>query len=734
MKKASPALYKKRSKVIVPVFAANSSSSFTRFNDVIKILLTVFPDSIGLDPSAEETVLQKINLDPYLQLAAIKTALTFLTKRDYTGNLEDLAYVMHFLRDIGVTDIAELPFTQKHQSTTSPFSSSSFGLELDYLVLELVPEVQEDPELLAMIPKRRITYEKDLCCNFDIHREARKVILSKASKKFLNQIRLDSHSERAKAYQKYVEQYDEQLRRNAIFSIVQSKVLNTYVDAEPDFRTWPNEYQNPESEAVKRLASLYYEEIEAYRYSQFCIHEQQLSIKDLYRELGLKREVNIAFGIDPSASGDVWGLQGKAFNIEYEIGTDNGQNWHIPPYITESEAYYDLMNDRIKYLSQYIDILFLDHMCGYATQYIMKRGDHHDHGRYEINPANRTRKVKNVEKIIQIALKHGLEVGGETLGDIPRQSAVEEAIRRMKKSGHPIPEMYVAPHKNICGQYINHQTLPENTELFLSTHDLPTIIQILCGQRGNIHLNDFRYPEHKIANFLSQQFGILTTPNQTPLKPEDITPQMGIAMLEVFMTSSAETVTIPLQDIFALLFPQEVGVKEYFNLNIAGSPSGVGNENKNFSRILPPIQKLEAFKDQLKKIFTRADQPFDYPERLIEHGIFFTWIAHITPGRKLIYQDPANKQWELFQHQEKGVPVLEMVISNLTEDKQIGTIELPTEFRRSIKPKKKYKLIDIASSNADLRFYYRTSEEMMEHIYIELPKKTDHHFVVYELP
>lgn len=641
---------------------------------------------------------------------------------------------MHFLSDIGVTDIAELPFTQKHQSTTSPFSSSSFGLELDYLVLELVPEVQEDPELLSMIPKRSVTYEKDLCCDFDIHREARKVILSKASKKFLNHVRLDPHSERAEAYQKYVDQYKVQLRRNAVFSIVQSKVLNTYVDAEPDFRTWPKEYQNPESEAVKRLAELYTDEIEAYQYSQFCIHEQQLLIKDLYRELGLKREVNIAFGIDPSASGDVWGLQGKAFNIEYEIGTDNGQNWHIPPYITEGEAYYELMNDRIKYLSQYIDILFLDHMCGYATQYIMRRGDHNDHGRYEIDPSDRIHKVKNVEKIIQIALKHGLEVGGETLGDIPRQSAVEEAIRRMKKNGHPIPEMYVAPHKNICGQYQNHQTLPENTELFLSTHDLPTIIQILCGQRGNVYLNDFRYPEHKIANFLSQQFGILTTPNQTPLNPQDITPQMGIAMLEVFMTSSAETVTIPLQDIFALLFPQEVGVNEDFNLNIAGSTSGVGNENKNFSRILPPIHKLEPYKNQLQKIFTRADQPFDYPERLVEHGNFFTWIAHITPGRKLLYQNPVNKKWELFRHHGKDVPVLEMVISNLTGDKQIGTIELPTEFRHVIKHNKKYKLVDIASSNADMQLYYRTGEEMLWHIYVELPQKTDHHFIVYELP
>jgi len=682
---------KKRSKVIVPVYAANSSMGYTRF----------------------------------------KNSSDSLSKRDYVGNLEDLAGVIHFLRDIGVTNIAELPFTQKHQSTTSPFSSSLFGLELDYLVLEMVPEVQEDPELLAMIPKRSLAYEKDMCCSFDIHREARKAILEKATKRFLKKIHLNSDSERAKAFKKYVDKYHEQLRRNAAFSIVQSMVLNTYTNAEPDFRTWPKEYQNPENEEVKRLVALHNEEIERYQYGQFCIHEQQLMIKDLYRELGLKREVNIAFWIDPSASGDVWGLQGKAFDVKSDIGTDNGQNWHIPPYIAEGEYYYNLMNERIEYLAQYIDILFLDHMCGYATQYILNHEDKNDYGRYVINPQDRERLINNVEKIIQIVIDHGLEVGGETLGDAPRQSAVEEAILRMNTSGNLISEMYVAPHKNIGGQYADHRTLPQNTELYLSTHDLPTVIQILCGKRGNVTLNDFIYPEHKIANFLSQQFGILTTPNQTPLNPEDITTEMGIAMLEIFMISSAEMVTIPLQDIFSLLFPQEVGVNEYFNLNIAGTPSWVGNENKNFSRILPPIQKLEPFKEQLKKIFTRNEQPFDYPQRLIEHGIFFTWIANITPGRKLINQNAKSKQWEVFEHQENGVPMLEMVIANLCEDEQIGTVELPEEFRRFIKPENKYKLLDIAAS--DNKEYYRTGLEMTGHIYIELPPKTGHHFVVYEI-
>ena len=105
MKETFQELNKKRSKVIVPVFAANSSTGYTEFWE-----------NVDNAPQFKNGV-----------------------KRDYVGNLEDLAYIINFLSEIGVTDVAELPFTQKHQSTTSPFSSSLFGLELDYLVLELVP-------------------------------------------------------------------------------------------------------------------------------------------------------------------------------------------------------------------------------------------------------------------------------------------------------------------------------------------------------------------------------------------------------------------------------------------------------------------------------------------------------------------------------------------------------------------------------------------------------------------
>ena len=69
--------YVKSSKVIVPVFAANSSSSFTRLNDAIKILLSVFPEISHSGTDKSEEILKKINFDPFFKMAALKLLWTF---------------------------------------------------------------------------------------------------------------------------------------------------------------------------------------------------------------------------------------------------------------------------------------------------------------------------------------------------------------------------------------------------------------------------------------------------------------------------------------------------------------------------------------------------------------------------------------------------------------------------------------------------------------------------------
>ncbi|HAR63254.1 MAG TPA: hypothetical protein DF296_12695 [Candidatus Margulisbacteria bacterium] len=729
---------KKYSKVIVPIFASNSSSVFSRIDDSIKLLIAAFPSVLKVFPEVEGAALKNVDLSTGIKQAALKTVLGYLTKRDYSGNLEDYIYVIHFLHDIGVKSIVEFPFTQKHQSTTSPFSASSFGLELDYLVLELVPEIQDSPELLAMIPKRPITYENDLSSDFRIHREARRVILKKAASKFYQEIVVDPTSQRAQTFKFYVDKYDKKLMRNAEFSVVQSKVLDNYENVNPDFRTWPEKYRSPDSPEVKKLITLHSDDILAHKYGQFCIHEQQLFIKQLYELLGMEREVNIAFGIDPAASADVWSLQDTVFNLKYELGADNGQNWHVPAYNVSTDAYIDFVKERLEYLSEYAHVIFFDHLCGYSTQYIYERGNAEDKGRWEVEKWDAWKMRDNAKYLLKMALDLGLKVGGETLGDYARQQAVECAIHELNCEGYNIPEMFVAPHKNYGDNYGNNMNLSQNIELFLTTHDLPTIVQIICGTRGNEAIDEFRSPKTKIANFMSQQFGIITTPNQTPLSPGHLSQELGIAMLEVFMSYPVEAVTIPLQDIFALMFPEEVGTNLYFNMNHAGTPTGLDNEMKNFSRILPPIQNLEPFKDVLKDIFSRTVKPFDFPERLEECGGFFTWIACITPGRKMIFQNPGTKKWEIFKHTEKGRPVLEMVVSNVAAEDRVGMVKLPSDkqidYKGQVDFAKIYKLVDISRNDRDNNIYIKSGEELLCEMYISLKGNTDHHFVIYEMP
>ena len=76
--------------------------------------------------------------------------------------------------------------------------------------------------------------------------------------------------------------------------------------------------------------------------------------------------------------------------------------------------------------------------------------------------------------------------------------------------------------------------------------------------------------------------------------------------------------------------------------------------------------------------------------------------------------------------------MLEIVVSNLTDQNKLALLNCQ-KFKKVIKKNRKYKLLDIAYPDSKKKAYYRTSEEMLKEIYIELVKKTDHHFIIYEL-
>lgn len=667
------------------------------------------------------------------------------TKRELSGTVKDMKHTLSTLSKLGVKFLSEMPITQIPPHISSPFSSSAFGLNEDYIELAWVDEIKISKELLKLIPQQDILTKGNQKIDLVRHRNARDVILHEASRVFFDNIDNNPSDKRVKLFKSFIEENQFWIKHSAQFSVIRNYMVKLGYGS--DFRKWPEEFQNPDSSTVKNMVSRNNDQLNEYYYKQFIIHTQQLDLKNHAQKLGIKREVNIAFGIDPAASGDVWALQGSVFDMLWNVGCspepENGypeQNWGTPQY-KSGEEFNKFLQQRFKYLSQYVDIIFIDHLCGYANKYYFPANETEmgsvdesipAKGHFELELSDHNKMTDNVYTFLKSILDQGMEVGGETMGDPARQAAVESAIKKLNKEGYNIPLMHVAVNKNQEGQFGNPGKIDKDTELFLTTHDLPTILQILFNQRGEKELWYDKSYSHLPANFLSQQFGILVSPNKAPLSPESFTREVGLLILKRLSASSAKTVTIPLQDIFALLFPDDVKAKMDLNVNIPGTGAKINNDNSNFARRFPAIEKLLADKrliDDLSKISTRNFENIDYPDRLIEHGNLFTWVANISNNRDIAYINPSTNKFELLDLGGQS-PILEMVIANLNEQKEIGGIQLPDSFRNTIDQNKNYKLIDIADPNKTQ--YTWSGKQFYEGAYIELEAKTDHHFIVIE--
>ena len=755
--------------------------------------------------------LVSISIERDLKLAISTSTLNTGYKHNLpVGTTTDEIRLVELLDESGVkvSKHTVLPIGQVQEDTASPYSTAAFGLNEDGIDLSRVEEIWMT-DLRHFLPYIE-TPQKEGSIDLKTYRARRQMLLAMAATVFIEDKRDNPRSERAKKFDEFIGSAElsfdgykyNWLISNAYFSVVQREMIKR--GYRKDFRNWPKEYQRMNTDEVDVLVRAHREEMQHYMYTQFVCHEQQLEVARAYMETGIKREVDLAYGIDPTAGADVWALQGVVFDLRYNVGCymepNNGydeQNWGTPQYIpgTRFEAF---LRTRYGYLAQYVDAVFIDHLCGFANKYyfpsgekqvgtikgehpikgffeiplyatcVRNRGDmalpegferaslpETDTGHYRDDGSYRARALdkmaENVYTILKIILEAGLEVDGETIGDVDRQVAVEETIRRLNYEGNIIPLMYVLLYKDFDGEYDNLQELLLIYELFSSTHNTPHLLQKLCNERREEQLwFGIKYP-HQIANFLSQAFGILTTPNQTPLDPSEFTREMGMAILERMAASAVKTVTLTLQDLFALLMPEKYGTSSALTINIPGRDAAVGNVDDMFSVRFPPVQDLLGDRETvefLRHLSSRPRIAIDYPLRLVQGSFpvqpgsyqnFFTFVSTCSEGRKIIYRNPRTGKWEDYESSKQvkisydGVdakPVLEMVIGNTDDHEHWGHVCLPLELYGEIDDDKEYIFVDIAAGEETT--YTRRGLELRDGLYIKLAGKTDHHFVIFE--
>lgn len=237
---------------------------------------------------------------------------------------------------------------------------------------------------------------------------------------------------------------------------------------------WPEQYRDPQSDAVQQFAEDHQQQLDFYCYLQFIAQQQlkaaQQQAKTAGMLLGLYRD--LAVGVS-EASTEIWG-NGDLYCRDASVGAPPdplgpaGQNWGLPPmqpYQLFSQAYQPMI-DLFRSNMQDAGALRIDHvMALLRLWWVPKTAANAGGGAYVYYPIMDLLGILALESQRQQAV-----IIGEDLGTVP--DGIRELLADYGIYSYRVFFFETAPD----GGYISPAHYPQQAMATLSTHDLPTLI------------------------------------------------------------------------------------------------------------------------------------------------------------------------------------------------------------------------------------------------------------------
>ncbi|SNY42710.1 4-alpha-glucanotransferase [Arsukibacterium tuosuense] len=259
---------------------------------------------------------------------------------------------------------------------------------------------------------------------------------------------------------------------------------------------WPEQYRDPQSEAVQQFALEHQQQLDFYCYLQFIAQQQLKAVQQQAKTagmlLGLYRD--LAVGVS-DASTEIWG-NGDLYCRDASVGAPPdplgpaGQNWGLPPmqpYQLFSQAYQPMV-DLFRSNMQHAGALRIDHvMALLRLWWVPKTAANAGGGAYVYYPIMDLLGILALESQRQQAV-----IIGEDLGTVP--DGIRELLADYGIYSYRVFFFETAAD----GGYISPAHYPVQAMATLSTHDLPTLI-------GFWHCEDLK---------LGQQLGLYKDESQ----------------------------------------------------------------------------------------------------------------------------------------------------------------------------------------------------------------------------
>jgi 4-alpha-glucanotransferase len=402
------------------------------------------------------------------------------------GDTTDLRALTDWVAErTGTSFIALNPLhaiTNRPPYNTSPYLPNSiFYRNPIYLDIEAIPDFRSSTRAMALIQSRTVQKEIATLRDAELVEYARVYALKLRFLKLLFQAFLDNEwrnsTARGAQLKKYIEGEGPLLHRFAVHSALDQAIHKECPDVW-NWRSWPEQYQDPESDATREFARKHWRTVLFHKYMQWQLDQQLAEAQQhaLDRGLGIGLYHDLALATDRFGS-DLWAhrqffISGCRVGAPPDGFSPKGQDWGFPPPASErhDEDGYRLFAESIRKNCRHGGALRIDHVMRFFRLYWIPDGMEATSGTYVRDRFQALLSILALESV-----RNQVLIVGEDLGTVPDQA--REVLHRFGILSYRL--LYFEQDN---GRFRAPQEYPRDALVSATTHDLPTLAGFWLGR------------------------------------------------------------------------------------------------------------------------------------------------------------------------------------------------------------------------------------------------------------
>jgi (1->4)-alpha-D-glucan 1-alpha-D-glucosylmutase len=313
---------------------------------------------------------------------------------------------------------------------------------------------------------------------------------------------LSRNTARARAFRDFQASAGDDLRRHAVFEVLQEALCAADPRAIP--ASWPAPFRDAGSPEVAAFADARRERVEYFEYLEWQAQVQLAAVAERARAAGMAVGLYRDLAVGVSGAGSEAWYDASLFAHAMHIGAppdefnQQGQDWGLPPWIPQrlAQAHFDSWRAVLRANMRGAGALRIDHAMGLARLFWVPAGTSADRGAYVHYPFDDLAAILALE-----SERAGCLVVGEDLGTVP------DALRQALGQSGILSYRVLFFERRSDGSFAAPADYPAAALATISTHDLPTLKGFVEGTdlRARDALALFATPQAREDQYAQRQ-------------------------------------------------------------------------------------------------------------------------------------------------------------------------------------------------------------------------------------